>query len=198
MYVIFSSNLFYSGKKWENICSICWIIRGFFIGRTGPGVCFRLYTESDYAAMSEYTTPEIQRVSLDSVLLQMIAMGLPDVRKFPFIEPPDSTAIDNSIFALKQHVKLFLVVFLSHSWVCQRRKFRSVCCSELSLVTKRSTRDKTSWIKAKLISGRTRLNYLSLNRPKKSSSPGIPVFNGWSSHQEEILIAISLYFPACN
>ncbi|KAK7573392.1 hypothetical protein V9T40_010583 [Parthenolecanium corni] len=72
-------------------------------GRTGPGVCFRLYTESDYAAMSEYTTPEIQRVSLDSVLLQMIAMGLPDVRKFPFIEPPDSTAIDNSIFALKQH-----------------------------------------------------------------------------------------------
>lgn len=54
--------------------------------------------------MAEYTTPEIQRVSLDSVLLQMIAMGLPDVRKFPFIEPPDPRAIDTSILALKQHV----------------------------------------------------------------------------------------------
>lgn len=54
--------------------------------------------------MNQYTTPEIQRVSLDSVLLQMIAMGLPDVRKFPFIEPPDSAAIDNSVIALRQHV----------------------------------------------------------------------------------------------
>jgi len=55
-------------------------------------------------AMVDYTTPEIQRVSLDCVLLQMISMGLPDVRKFPFIEPPDPQAIDNSVLALKQHV----------------------------------------------------------------------------------------------
>ena len=57
-------------------------------------------------AMNDYTTPEIQRVSLDSVLLQMISMGLPDVRKFPFIEPPDPQSIDNSILALKQHVRM--------------------------------------------------------------------------------------------
>ena len=75
-----------------------------FSGRTGPGVCFRLYSEEEYLAMADYTTPEIQRVSLDSVLLQMISMGLPDVRKFPFIEPPDPEAIDNSVLALKQHV----------------------------------------------------------------------------------------------
>lgn len=54
--------------------------------------------------MNQYTTPEIQRVSLDSVLLQMISMGLPDVRKFPFIEPPDPSSIDNAILALRQHV----------------------------------------------------------------------------------------------
>ncbi|XP_065221924.1 probable ATP-dependent RNA helicase DHX34 [Planococcus citri] len=72
-------------------------------GRTGPGVCYRLYSEDDYSAMNQYTTPEIQRVSLDSVLLQMISMGLPDVRKFPFIEPPDPSSIDNAILDLRQH-----------------------------------------------------------------------------------------------
>lgn len=84
-----------------------------YVGRTGPGVCFRLYSEEDFSAMSEYTTPEIRRVSLDSVLLQMIAMGLPNVRKFPFIEPPDSKAIDNSIMALKQHVSIIFVLHVN-------------------------------------------------------------------------------------
>ena len=50
-------------------------------GRTGPGVCFRLYGEPDYEAFQEYSTPEIQRVPLDALVLQMISMGLPDARK---------------------------------------------------------------------------------------------------------------------
>ncbi|KAL3866336.1 hypothetical protein ACJMK2_043642 [Sinanodonta woodiana] len=70
-------------------------------GRTGPGVCYRLYDESDYEAFQEYTTPEIQRVPLDSLVLQMIAMGLPDARKFPFLEPPSLQSIENSITFLK-------------------------------------------------------------------------------------------------
>ncbi len=74
-----------------------------------------MYSEDEYNAMSEYTTPEIQRVSLDSVLLQMIAMGLPDVRKFPFIEPPDPSAIENSILALKQHVSAVFHLIYSRS-----------------------------------------------------------------------------------
>ena len=44
-------------------------------GRTGPGVCFRLYSEEQYGAFDAYSTPEIQRVPLDSLVLQMIAMG---------------------------------------------------------------------------------------------------------------------------
>ena len=46
----------------------------------------------------------MQRVPLDSSLLQMIAMGLPDPRKFPFIEPPPVESIENSILSLKEHV----------------------------------------------------------------------------------------------
>lgn len=40
-------------------------------GRTGPGVCYRLYAESDYNAFAPYPVPEIHRVSLDSLILQV-------------------------------------------------------------------------------------------------------------------------------
>jgi len=81
------------------------------IGRTGPGVCYRLFSEEEYTKMDPYSTPEIQRVPLDSLLLQMVAMGLPDARKFPFIEPPAPESIENSIMSLKEQVcpNLFFV-----------------------------------------------------------------------------------------
>lgn len=41
-------------------------------GRTGPGVCYRLYSESDYNAFAPYPVPEIHRVALDSLILQVI------------------------------------------------------------------------------------------------------------------------------
>lgn len=40
-------------------------------GRTGPGVCYRLYAESDYDAFASYPVPEIHRVALDSLVLQV-------------------------------------------------------------------------------------------------------------------------------
>ena len=70
-------------------------------GRTGPGVCFRLYSEKEYGDFDAYSTPEIQRVPLDSMILQMISMGLPDARLFPFIEPPAAETVENSITTLK-------------------------------------------------------------------------------------------------
>jgi HrpA-like RNA helicase len=51
-------------------------------GRTGPGVCFRLYSNEDYNSFNEFTTPEIKRVPLSCLLLQMIAMGLKNVRRY--------------------------------------------------------------------------------------------------------------------
>ncbi|KAH8396464.1 hypothetical protein KR222_010680, partial [Zaprionus bogoriensis] len=75
-------------------------------GRTGPGVCYRLYTQQQYDAFEAYPTPEIYRVPLDTMLLQMISMGLPDVRAFPFIEAPAGERIEQTILALKQHCAL--------------------------------------------------------------------------------------------
>ncbi|MBO7726405.1 MAG: ATP-dependent RNA helicase HrpA [Thermoguttaceae bacterium] len=57
-------------------------------GRTGPGICIRLYSEADYAARDEFTTPEIRRTNLASVILRTIAYRLGAIERFPFLDPP--------------------------------------------------------------------------------------------------------------
>ncbi|MBN2713819.1 MAG: ATP-dependent RNA helicase HrpA, partial [Planctomycetes bacterium] len=72
-------------------------------GRMEPGICIRLYSEEDYSGREDYTDPEIMRSSLASVILQMKYMGLGDVEKFPFIEPPTPAMIRtgyNELFEL--------------------------------------------------------------------------------------------------
>lgn len=73
-------------------------------GRTGPGVCYRLYGVNDYEQFDSYTKAEILKVPLESLLLQMISMGLPNARLFPFVEPPPPENIENAILSLKYHV----------------------------------------------------------------------------------------------
>jgi len=62
-------------------------------GRVGPGVCFRLYSEEDYAQRARYTDPEILRSSLAGVILRMLALKLGDPVDFPFVEAPSERAI---------------------------------------------------------------------------------------------------------
>lgn len=73
-------------------------------GRTGPGICYRIYSDKKYKELEEYSQAEIHRVPLESLLLQMISMGLPDARLFPFIEPPAADAIEDGLLSLKKHV----------------------------------------------------------------------------------------------
>ena len=58
-------------------------------GRLGPGIAIRLYGEDDFAARPAFTEPEIQRTNLAAVILQMHALRLGDIERFPFVEPPD-------------------------------------------------------------------------------------------------------------
>uniref|UniRef100_H3BY49 DEAH (Asp-Glu-Ala-His) box polypeptide 34 n=1 Tax=Tetraodon nigroviridis TaxID=99883 RepID=H3BY49_TETNG len=71
-------------------------------GRTGPGVCYRLYAESDYNAFAPYPVPEIHRVSLDSLILQMKSMDLGDPHSFVFIDPPPAASIQTAVTYLKE------------------------------------------------------------------------------------------------
>ena len=69
-------------------------------GRTQPGKCYRLYSEKFYLEeMKENTVPEILRVNLANVLLNLKDMGFHDVINFDFMEKPDNDAI---LQALKQ------------------------------------------------------------------------------------------------
>ena len=67
-------------------------------GRTGPGVCFRLYTESAYQnEMLPNSIPEIQRANLDNVVLQLKAMGINDLIHFDFMDPPSTQSLVNAM-----------------------------------------------------------------------------------------------------
>ena len=59
-------------------------------GRVEAGIAIRLYSEEDFEARPAFTEPEILRTTLASVILQMAALGLGDVARFPFVEPPDA------------------------------------------------------------------------------------------------------------
>ncbi|MFI4970441.1 MAG: DUF3418 domain-containing protein, partial [Lysobacterales bacterium] len=62
-------------------------------GRVGPGVCYRLYAEDDFAQRARYTEPEILRSSLAGVILRMLALKLGDPADFPFVDAPSERAI---------------------------------------------------------------------------------------------------------
>ncbi|QLL32245.1 hypothetical protein HG536_0C04140 [Torulaspora globosa] len=58
-------------------------------GRTGPGKCYRLYTESAfYNEMLPNTIPEIQRQNLANTILMLKAMGISDILSFEFMDRP--------------------------------------------------------------------------------------------------------------
>lgn len=71
-------------------------------GRLGPGVCIRLYSEDDYNSRSRFTTPEIRRSDLSSVLLQSYMLRLGPLEEFPLIDPPSSEALKDADRTLKE------------------------------------------------------------------------------------------------
>ena len=71
-------------------------------GRIAPGICYRLFDESDFQSRPEFTDAEIRRVNLASVVLQMQALGLGDIYRFPFIDPPEHKAIKDAVRLLEE------------------------------------------------------------------------------------------------
>lgn len=63
-------------------------------GRTGPGKCFRLYTQQAFESeMLPTTIPEIQRQNLANTILLLKASGINDLLHFGFMDPPPNNTM---------------------------------------------------------------------------------------------------------
>ncbi|KAF8630939.1 hypothetical protein AX17_005296 [Amanita inopinata Kibby_2008] len=63
-------------------------------GRVGPGHCYRLYSSALYENhFDKFSQPEILRIPIEGVVLQMKAMHIDSVVNFPFPTPPDRPAL---------------------------------------------------------------------------------------------------------
>jgi HrpA-like RNA helicase len=65
-------------------------------GRTGPGECFRFYSENEFNHFHDFAIPEIQRETLDPLMLQIKSMGLGNPRLFDYIEVKNHTKVNES------------------------------------------------------------------------------------------------------
>ncbi|KAM4546855.1 ATP-dependent RNA helicase DHX33 isoform 1-T1 [Fundulus diaphanus] len=71
-------------------------------GREDAGFCYRLYTEQEFDNLIPMTVPEIQRCNLAGVMLQLMALGIPDVMNFDFMSKPSPEAIRSAV----EHLEL--------------------------------------------------------------------------------------------
>ena len=63
-------------------------------GRTGPGHCYRLYSSAVYERdFEQFSKPEILRMPVESIVLQMKSMAIHNIINFPFPTPPDPSAL---------------------------------------------------------------------------------------------------------
>ena len=69
-------------------------------GRVGPGVCVRLYSAEDYDSRDDFTTPEIRRTNLASVILKTKTLRIGRIEEFPLLDPPRPEAIREGVRTL--------------------------------------------------------------------------------------------------
>ena len=70
-------------------------------GRTGPGVCFRLYKGSTFRNEFEVNNiPEIQRTNLSNVALLLKSLNIENLLDFDFMDRPDEETILSSLYQL--------------------------------------------------------------------------------------------------
>jgi len=70
-------------------------------GRTGPGTCYRMFTEQQYQKeMLPNNIPEIQRTNLGNVILLLKSLGVENLLEFDFMDPPPEDNMKNSMYQL--------------------------------------------------------------------------------------------------
>lgn len=62
-------------------------------GRTGPGICLRLWSEAEHAARAPHDAPEVKRVDLSETVLLLAAAGITQPDTFAWFEAPEPEAL---------------------------------------------------------------------------------------------------------
>lgn len=65
-------------------------------GRTAPGTCHRLWTQSGHLNRSERNTPEIQRSDLAEVVLLLHSLHIRKAAEFDWLDKPDPQAVERA------------------------------------------------------------------------------------------------------
>jgi ATP-dependent helicase HrpB len=65
-------------------------------GRTAPGTCHRLWTESGHLNRAERNTPEIQRCDLAEVVLLLHSLGIRRATEFDWLDKPEPQAVQRA------------------------------------------------------------------------------------------------------
>ena len=65
-------------------------------GRESPGMCYRLYTQEEYNNFEENIEPEIQRINLRNISLQLFSIGYNDFNNIDFIDKPPKENFNNA------------------------------------------------------------------------------------------------------
>ncbi len=70
-------------------------------GRTEPGICWRLWSEGQTAALQPYSTPEILEADLSQLVLDLAAVGIHDPAALAFLDPPPKPAWNEAVELLR-------------------------------------------------------------------------------------------------
>lgn len=65
-------------------------------GRTAPGTCHRLWSESNHLNRLPRNTPEIQRADLAEVVLLLHSLGIKHAATFDWLDKPDPAAVERA------------------------------------------------------------------------------------------------------
>ncbi len=65
-------------------------------GRLGPGVCYRLWSETTQRGLVPFNAPEMVVADLAPLLLELTAWGVSDVKTLTWMEPPPAGALSQA------------------------------------------------------------------------------------------------------
>ncbi len=65
-------------------------------GRTSPGICYRLYTKSDFEGRSAFETAELLRADLSQTVLELKSLGVHSIKEFPWFEAPPQGSLESA------------------------------------------------------------------------------------------------------